>query len=46
MKTMNMTLAELYLSRKITIGDAAARSSNVDELNDIISRKTSATVKV
>jgi len=46
MRTMNMMLAELYLSRKITIGDAVARSSNVDELNDIIARKTSATVNV
>ena len=41
MKTMNQSLAELYLARKITIGDAVARSSNVDELNDIIARKTS-----
>jgi twitching motility protein PilT len=46
MKTMNQSLAELYLGHKITIGDAVGRSSNVDELNDIISRKTSSTVNV
>jgi twitching motility protein PilT len=46
MKTMNQSLAELYLSHKITIGDAVGRSGNVDELNDIISRKTSSTVNV
>lgn len=44
MKTMNQSLADLYLGRKITIGDAVGRSSNVDELNDIISRKTTSTV--
>src|SRR5690606_12643636 len=38
MKTMNMSLAELYLARKITIGEAMARSSNVQELNEILSR--------
>jgi len=46
MRTMNMSLAELYHNRKITIGDAIARSGNVDELNDIISRKSSAAVNV
>jgi twitching motility protein PilT len=46
MRTMNQMLAELYLARKITIGDAIARSSNVDELNDIVARKTSAAVNV
>ncbi len=46
MRTMNMSLAELYHNRKITIGDAIARSTNVDELNDIISRKSSAAVNV
>jgi hypothetical protein len=35
---MNMSLAELYLSRKITIGEAMARSSNVQELNEMLSR--------
>lgn len=38
MKTMNMSLAELYLSRKITIGEAMTRSSNVQELNEMLSR--------
>ncbi|MBD3382500.1 MAG: PilT/PilU family type 4a pilus ATPase [candidate division Zixibacteria bacterium] len=41
MRTMNQSLAELYLQRKITIGDAVGRSSNVDELNEMIARKTS-----
>ena len=39
MKTMNQSLAELYLSRKITIGDAVGRSSNVQELNELIAKK-------
>jgi len=38
MRTMNMSLAELYLSRTITIGEAMARSSNVQELNEMLSR--------
>jgi hypothetical protein len=37
---MNDSLAELYVARKITIGDALARSSNSAELNEIISRRT------
>ncbi len=40
MNTMNDCLAELYLTRKITIGDALARSSNRAELNEMLSRKT------
>jgi twitching motility protein PilT len=40
MKTMNESLAELYLSRKITIGDALSRSTDQTELNEMISRKT------
>ena len=40
MNTMNDCLAELYLARKITIGDALARSSNPAELNEMLSRKT------
>jgi twitching motility protein PilT len=40
MNTMNDCLAELYLTRKITIGDALARSSNPAELNEMLSRKT------
>lgn len=39
MKTMNQSLAELYLSRKITLADALGRSSNLQELNEMISRK-------
>ena len=38
MRTMNMSLAELYLSRTITIGEAMARSTNVQELNEMLSR--------
>ncbi len=40
MRTMNDSLADLYLSRKITVGDALARSANPTELNEMISRKT------
>jgi twitching motility protein PilT len=43
MRTMNMSLAELHLSRKITIGEAMARSSNVQELNEMLSRVQTAT---
>jgi Tfp pilus assembly pilus retraction ATPase PilT len=39
MKTMNQSLAELYLTHKITIGDAMGRSSNTQELNEIVSKK-------
>jgi twitching motility protein PilT len=39
MKTMNQSLAELYLSKKITLTDALGRSSNIQELNEMISRK-------
>ncbi len=46
MRTMNQSLAELYLQHKVTIGDAIARSSNVDELNEIVARKTGASVNV
>ncbi|GAB4319487.1 MAG: type IV pilus twitching motility protein PilT [Candidatus Zixiibacteriota bacterium] len=38
MRTMNQSLCDLYLSRKITIGDAVGRSSNPQELNEMISR--------
>ena len=38
MKTMNQSLAELYLAHKVTMGEALARSSNIQELNDILSR--------
>ncbi|MBU1471704.1 MAG: type IV pilus twitching motility protein PilT [candidate division Zixibacteria bacterium] len=40
MRTMNDSLAELYLTRKITVGDALARSANPTELNEMISRRT------
>jgi twitching motility protein PilT len=46
MRTMNQSLGELYLSRKITHGDAIGRSSNIEELNEIISRKTEMSVRV
>ncbi|OGC79735.1 MAG: hypothetical protein A2W07_07060 [candidate division Zixibacteria bacterium RBG_16_43_9] len=39
MKTMNQSLAELYLTHKITIGDAMGRSSNPQELNETLSKK-------
>jgi len=39
MKTMNMSLAELYMHRKITIGEAQARSSNPQELNELLNLK-------
>jgi twitching motility protein PilT len=39
MKTMNMSLAELYLARKITLGEAMARSHNVQELNELLNLK-------
>jgi len=39
MKTMNMTLAELYLARKITLGEALGRSANVQELNELLNLK-------
>ncbi|MEW5874704.1 MAG: type IV pilus twitching motility protein PilT [Candidatus Zixiibacteriota bacterium] len=42
MRTMNQSLADLYLARKITMGDAVSRSSNPQELNDIIQRSHAA----
>jgi twitching motility protein PilT len=39
MKTMNMSLGELYLQRKITLGEALARSANVQELNELLNLK-------
>lgn len=38
MKTMNQSLAELYNSGKITIGDAMGFSSNIQELNEMLTR--------
>jgi twitching motility protein PilT len=40
MRTMNQALAELYMKHKITLGDAMGRSSNVQELNEILARKS------
>ena len=37
MKTMNQSLADLYNTGKITIGDAMAFSSNMQELNEMLS---------
>jgi twitching motility protein PilT len=39
MITLNQSLAELYTSRKITLADAQGRSSNVQELNDLLARR-------
>lgn len=39
MKTMNKSLAELFLARKITLGDALGRSTNVNELQEMLSRR-------
>jgi twitching motility protein PilT len=40
MRTMNQSLAELYLKHKITLGDAIGRSSNIQELNELLARKS------
>jgi twitching motility protein PilT len=42
MRTMNQSLAELYLKHKITLGDAMGRSSNAQELNELLARKSDA----
>jgi twitching motility protein PilT len=39
MKTMNQSLVDLYLTHKITIGDALGRSGNLQELNELLARK-------
>jgi len=39
MKTMNQSLSEHYLSRKITINDAMAYSQNTQELTEMLSRQ-------
>ena len=39
MRTMNQSLAELYLAHKITLAEAQARTSNIQELNDILNLK-------
>ncbi len=38
MQTFNQSLAHLVLTRQITLEDALAKSSNVDELQDLIQR--------
>ena len=38
MKTMNMSLAELYNTGKITINDAMNHTSNLQELNEMLSK--------
>jgi len=38
MQTMNQSLATLYLQKKITLELALSRSSNKDELQDLINR--------
>ena len=40
MRTMNRSLAELYLRHKITLGDAMGRSSNAQELNELLVKKS------
>lgn len=40
MRTMNQSLAELYLRHKITLGDAMGRSSNSQELNELLVKKS------
>jgi twitching motility protein PilT len=42
MRTMNQSLAELYMGRKITYGDALSRSANTQELDDLITRAKAA----
>ncbi len=41
MRTMNMSLAELYRAGRITLNDCMARSSNQQELNEILSKQPS-----
>lgn len=38
MKTMNQSLAELYNTGKITLNDAMSYSSNIQELNEMLTR--------
>ncbi len=38
MKTMNQSLAELYNAGKITLNDAMSYSSNIQELNEMLTR--------
>lgn len=38
-RTMNMSLADLYLSRKVTLADAMAVAANIQELQDLINQR-------
>jgi len=42
MRTMNMSLAELYRAGRISLNDAMARSSNAQELSEMLSKQPSA----
>jgi twitching motility protein PilT len=42
MQTFNQSLVQLYFKKQITLEMAVARSSNTDELNDLISRGAAA----
>ncbi|MEW5994930.1 MAG: type IV pilus twitching motility protein PilT, partial [Candidatus Zixiibacteriota bacterium] len=42
MKTMNQSLAELYLAGRISLNDAMGHSSNTQELSEILSRHKTA----
>ncbi len=46
MRTMNQSLADLYFARKITVGDAIGRSTNPQEINEIIGRKQAAATAI
>lgn len=41
MRTMNMSLAELYRAGRITLNDCVGRSNNQQELNEILSKQPS-----
>jgi twitching motility protein PilT len=41
MRTMNMSLAELYRTGKVTLNDCIGRSSDQQELNELLSRQPS-----
>jgi twitching motility protein PilT len=42
MQTFNQSLASLYFKKQITLEMATARSSNTDELQDLINRGAAA----
>jgi len=43
MQTFNQSLANTYLAKQITLDTALARSSNPDELQDMINRGVTGT---